>query len=76
MKNVYIPDSVKPCPRCGGENIEEDYGSLVTSLMGIDYQSGWIECHDCGYEFGFSARGAEEVDKLRETIYKGWNSGL
>ena len=73
MKNVYCPDSVKPCPHCGGQNIEEDYNGMITSSKGIDYQCGWIECLDCKYEYSYNAKG-EEVNRLRDIVYDGWNN--
>ena len=37
---------LKPCPFCGSENLEEDYGAVAE--LNPDEQSGNVECLDCG----------------------------
>ena len=34
---------LKPCPFCGGNNLDEAYGD------NLDYADYWIECRDCEF---------------------------
>jgi Lar family restriction alleviation protein len=62
-----------PCPFCGGEDLEDDYGALTTSSMGIDYQSGNIGCKSCHAEGPFVSAIGDETDILRDLVIKMWN---
>jgi len=62
-----------PCPRCGSDNVRDDYSRLVTSSSGIDYQSGWIDCEDCGLEGSEIHTKGEETERLREMVWAAWD---
>ncbi len=37
---------LKPCPFCGGSNLEEDWESAVQTKEGLK-QTGWVNCLKC-----------------------------
>lgn len=38
---------LKPCPFCGSVNLAEE-STGTSEIKGVCYQTGWIECNDCG----------------------------
>lgn len=64
----------KPCPFCGSINLEENFGGLTTSQLGIDYQSGNIECLDCQAYGPYTKAMGEETDHLMEMTWAAWNN--
>ena len=61
---------IKPCPFCGSNNTEHDYGGVI-EIHGHDYQSVWIECLDCNARIeGDTCDGIE----LNRSVVERWNS--
>lgn len=65
--------SLKPCPFCGSENLEED-ATAAAEIRGAMYQTGWIECRDCNaigphVELTDEAPGQNDYQRVRDA----WN---
>lgn len=65
----------KPCPRCGSFNVADDYTSLVTSSLGIDRQSGAVNCCEdhCEYEGPWVDTEGDETDQVNALVWKAWD---
>lgn len=61
--------TIKPCPFCGSNNIEYDFGGVVESY-GHDYQSVWIECLECNARMDGETRDGIEINS---PILKKWS---
>lgn len=63
-----------PCPFCGEmDKLVVDCSSLVTSQLGIDYQSGNVDCESCGAAGPYVHARGRETDRLIEMIWEAWN---
>lgn len=63
-----------PCPFCGvRDKLVVDCSSLVTSQLGIDHQSGNVDCEACGAAGPYVHAKRRETDRLTDMIWEAWN---
>ena len=63
---------LKPCPKCGSNNLDEDYGNVIEGSY--DMQYGGIECLGCGITLFIETDGKSiTTDNISNTLIDSWN---
>lgn len=69
-----MTDALKPCPFCGGTRLSDECTGAA-EISGNTYQTGWIECFDCGCD-GPSVDLTDETPAQNDyqLVRDAWNS--
>jgi len=63
---------LKPCPFCGSVNLAEE-STGASEIKGVCYQTGWIECNDCGACGKPAETNDGDTPVTYEAVREAWN---